>query len=368
MPEKILEEFVNKEFSEYSSKERNEILRILKETMPLNLPMAYLSSENKEDYLKSTYDNLKQKKEDIESGEKRNFLEKGFDVRNNARILGYLFLMHRDYEKATDSFNLSSDFKVEEGAQKYYILLSEKNRERISNVLKEFYSRALSQGYEPRSADEIYKNNGAKKIPHEGKDKKENNKEGIKCETLIGTGFLIVAIASGTIGYKIMEKKFENRLKEEGRAYEQQIQELKNNLDSQTLRNSELEKQILELLELKDKPVYVVTMLGKDETITHKIAEYLDLSLGKYYDEMSASSRIKLINDFTRILYNIEENSRVGLTIESTRNLPENFFFYIPVSKVETKKIQNLETWVLTGKYKDLNGIIKEYKFSVLDY
>lgn len=369
MPEKNIRELIDREFSKKSSSEKNEIIKILKETMPLNLPRDYLFIENKEEYLNKSLNDLEREVNNIKPGEKKSFLEKGYDVRSNSRILGYLFFMQGLYEKAELCFNYASKFG-DMDHKNYEVLLKEENRDGISKILKEFYFSALNSSQSAKiEITEIYKKESIEeKIGKKNKGKVEKDKEGIKSGIIIGTGLLIVALGSGTIVYNILSKKFESKLKEESAVYEQKIQELISEKDSIAFENSELEKQILDLTEQKDAPVYAVSMLGKDETITYKVAEYLDLILGKHYDELTPGNRIKLINDFTKILYNVKENQNLGLSMYNVRNLPEKFYFYIPISSVGAEKTPKGETWIITGKYNDSNNKIREYKFSGIDY
>ncbi|MEM2121339.1 MAG: hypothetical protein QXU20_01615 [Candidatus Woesearchaeota archaeon] len=369
MPERLLEELINKEFNNREVSEREELINILKQTIPLNLPKDYVLSNNKEEYLNERLKFLEQKAlEEKELKEKRNFLEKGFDIKSNARILGYLSLMHGLYDKAKEFFNYAVEFGDKIHSKDYEVILKKENMEGISNILKEFYSEVLSKEYKSINIEGISKKQEYFAKGEKEKRTNEKNKDKVKPGIIIGVTAGIAALVCSLTTYKVINDKFEKKLESQKHVYEEQIRELNENYNLLEEENSNLKNQILSIEESAKKPVYTAVMLGKGETVTHKVAEYLDLVLGKYYDDLSTQGRIKLINDFTKMLYNIRENYDKNLRIENVRNLPENFLFYIPNSVVSIEKTPKGETWVLKGSYNDLNNKIKEYIFSGFKY
>ncbi len=264
-------------------------------------------------------------------------------------IGGLLSIVLGDFDRARKLFDLSVKNSPPNESEKlssdYSKILDSERRNSVRELIIEYFRKSGREHSEKKPAAVSEKNSK------------------IKNYAIVG---LVGVITFGSWFYFKTSKEME-KIKQDYSEVAEEYSTLKQEAADKDNVIAEQSSKIEQLEELVSKIESMTTFsvkLGPNETVTDKVAVYLSIVLNDDFKKMDYSARIRLIDDFTRMLYNVKENKEAGLTMESVRELPVGYEFFIPTVEVSLRD----GSWVISGSYISTSGELVDFEYSGENY
>ncbi|PIU29939.1 hypothetical protein COT07_03300 [Candidatus Woesearchaeota archaeon CG07_land_8_20_14_0_80_44_23] len=265
------------------------------------------------------------------------YFKAGMPQAANYERAALVALLNEDYEKVDEFFSEIKKSNVSENKLlKIYSPIFD-NKEKIHELLKQYYAELSTM--EPKF-DAKSGNQGKSAGVTSAQERHSLGK---------GPKIAISALAALTIfaaGATLYYAGNANIFRVQNTSLEEQVAKQEEEISNYQTQITSLEEQLASKPSTTSPVVYMREVLTGNETITDEVASYLSGIKGLNYGSLGFAGRINLIADYCKTIYDVMGIPREQAS-QKTRQLPDNYQFYMPTAKVETENGK----WRLKGTY-----------------